>query len=63
MLLFKSDLRRRVEAIERKIARQEHHERCAKGEHQWEMHFSVCDGNPFIRCTHCWEIPLKEVPK
>lgn len=55
------ELKRRVRALEEKIAKMEREKACANGKHDWQMIESSTGGLPFIRCAACYATPGNKI--
>jgi hypothetical protein len=56
-----SKLKRRVKALEEKIASMEQVKFCAEGKHDWEMVESGLGKTPWIRCSACYVTPENKI--
>lgn len=52
-----TDLRRRVSALEKKIAAAEIKTACIAGEHEWELCTHGGQSDAHARCKHCYFHP------
>lgn len=54
------DLRRRVKALENKMAKAEQVANCAAGKHEWEICLHGGQSDAHVRCIHCYFHPATE---
>ncbi len=58
--MFNYQWKNRIILLENQMRKLLSEDACSKGQHDWEMTQLSSYKPPFIRCKHCYAIPLPE---